>query len=905
MIPIQLQIKNFLSYGPELQTIEFGAYPLICLSGKNGHGKSALLDAITWALWGQARKVSTAVKADQGLLRIGQTQMMVVLDFMLGDQLYRVRREFAFTNGKPYAQLEFGILNQDTDAIIPLTDKTIKATQQVIDTTLHINFDSFVNSAFLRQGNANEFSKKSPKDRKEILASILGLDQYEQIRKRAMEKIRAAQTEKAAQQSLHDALSAQLAHKTTVAAQLIAINELLKNLAEREQETAKQMGIQEQQKAEYAEQQKKRDLLIYREQQSKQQIDQATASFIELAQHWRTIHRKQRLLLDYKKKEQEKNELTQQITLMQKQLQEKLELKEQYLKIKELLHTIESTHHAQHATQQQAIQIDCERKKTELQHLQTKITELSKQQEELTEKEIAAQTELAQHSANLIARAAHEKELSRIEKQFEERKQAHQRFITQGTMFTSELNEIAQKELMVEDEENPSCPLCEQNVSASRRRFLKQRFAKKEQFVAHQRARLARVVKQLKIVLVAQHEQLQQLKKQSAEFAILQVQATELAKQELQLAQTKKLIAAQLTQLQQNSTQGNNDLQLLEKKLAKLADPTTLLATDSAYQKSKQELDFIVIKAKECAYDPLKHKQLQEQLQNVETQIQQTAQLQQEMAQQSERMASATKIAQQLRTLKNQRAQLEHSLLAFAPLAQQQTMLRAAEEQLLNQAKSIQHEKETALQHKGSLEAQHTKLAQVEMEIVTQQKNIARLNQVIEDYQIISLATGKDGVQALLIEDAIPEIEQEANNLLAKLTNNQAQIFIESLRDLKSGGTKETLDIKISDDTGIRPYELFSGGEAFRIDFALRIAVSKLLARRAGTALQTLIIDEGFGSQDDEGLSQIMDAIYRIQDDFAKIIVVSHLPSMKEQFPIHFMVEKQPTGSVVKIVELC
>ena len=58
-------------------------------------------------------------------------------------------------------------------------------------------------------------------------------------------------------------------------------------------------------------------------------------------------------------------------------------------------------------------------------------------------------------------------------------------------------------------------------------------------------------------------------------------------------------------------------------------------------------------------------------------------------------------------------------------------------------------------------------------------------------------------------------------------------------------------------------HELFSGGEAFRIDFALRIAISKLLARRAGTALQTLIIDEGFGSQDEEGLAHIMEALYR------------------------------------------
>jgi exonuclease SbcC len=96
---------------------------------------------------------------------------------------------------------------------------------------------------------------------------------------------------------------------------------------------------------------------------------------------------------------------------------------------------------------------------------------------------------------------------------------------------------------------------------------------------------------------------------------------------------------------------------------------------------------------------------------------------------------------------------------------------------------------------------------------------------------------------------------------------------------------------------------MFSGGEAFRIDFALRIAISKLLARRAGTSLQTLIIDEGFGSQDEEGLGNIMDALYKIQDDFAKIIIVSHLPAMKDQFPVHFVIDKGPQGSRVTVIE--
>jgi len=195
-------------------------------------------------------------------------------------------------------------------------------------------------------------------------------------------------------------------------------------------------------------------------------------------------------------------------------------------------------------------------------------------------------------------------------------------------------------------------------------------------------------------------------------------------------------------------------------------------------------------------------------------------------------------------------------------------------------------------------------LEQLKREHKEQQKEIAHLTEIVDDYNIIAEATSKNGIQALLIENAIPEVEQEANRLLAKLTNNQAHIFIESLRDLKKGGTKETLDIKISDAAGMRPYELFSGGEAFRIDFALRIAISKLLARRAGTSLQTLIIDEGFGSQDEEGLTNIMDAIHKIQDDFLKIIVVSHLTSMKDQFPVHFLVEKGINGSTVNVIEL-
>ena len=115
MIPLKLQIKNFVSYGPKTQTIDFGAYNLICLSGKNGHGKSALLDALTWSIWGQARKISGSSRSDEALLHLGQTSMMVVLDFLCMSVQYRIRREFTQLSGKKScSSLEFGIIDNQS-----------------------------------------------------------------------------------------------------------------------------------------------------------------------------------------------------------------------------------------------------------------------------------------------------------------------------------------------------------------------------------------------------------------------------------------------------------------------------------------------------------------------------------------------------------------------------------------------------------------------------------------------------------------------------------------------------------------------------------------------------------------------------------------------------------------------
>jgi exonuclease SbcC len=162
----------------------------------------------------------------------------------------------------------------------------------------------------------------------------------------------------------------------------------------------------------------------------------------------------------------------------------------------------------------------------------------------------------------------------------------------------------------------------------------------------------------------------------------------------------------------------------------------------------------------------------------------------------------------------------------------------------------------------------------------------------------LSQAFGKKGVQALLIETAIPEIEREANTLLGRMTDNQMHLSFETQRDTKKGDVSETLEIKIADGLGTRDYDAFSGGEAFRLDFAIRVALAKLLAKRAGARLETLVIDEGFGSQDARGRERLVEAITSVQSEFKHILVITHIQELKDMFPVQIEITKTPQGSV-------
>ncbi|MDD3631460.1 MAG: SMC family ATPase, partial [Atribacterota bacterium] len=225
-----------------------------------------------------------------------------------------------------------------------------------------------------------------------------------------------------------------------------------------------------------------------------------------------------------------------------------------------------------------------------------------------------------------------------------------------------------------------------------------------------------------------------------------------------------------------------------------------------------------------------------------------------------------------------------------------------AEQEKLNQ---LLKEQGQLILKKGAIQEKLMKIEQFQQEQKGLEKNERKLSYQKNIYEKLSTAFGKNGIPSMIIENAIPELEEEANAILSRLSDEPITVSLESLKELQSGETRETLDIKIHDEMGVRPYELYSGGEAFRIDFAIRIALSKLLTIRAGAPLRTLVIDEGFGTQDEDGLQKLIQAINAIQNDFEKILVITHLPTLKDAFPVRIEVWKDPVlGSQFEMIHL-
>jgi exonuclease SbcC len=218
MIPIHLRISGFLSYHDRAE-LDFSTFDLACISGHNGAGKSSLLDAITWALFGEARGKSSDV------INLHSNAAEVTLTFTHEENTYRVQRTLPRNKS---TVLEFQV--KTDDGWRPLTEKTTRDTEARIEQTLRLDYDTFVNASFFLQGKADQFTQQNPSKRKEVLSNILGLEMWEEYKNRSAERRKLIEREVDGIQARIEEIDLELGEEESRKTRLIQLESTLQQL---------------------------------------------------------------------------------------------------------------------------------------------------------------------------------------------------------------------------------------------------------------------------------------------------------------------------------------------------------------------------------------------------------------------------------------------------------------------------------------------------------------------------------------------------------------------------------------------------------------------------------------------------------------------------------------------------
>ena len=850
MIPLRLSVRNFLCYRDDVPPLDLQGVHVACLCGANGHGKSALLDAMTWCLWGQAR---TGSRNHDGLISYGETECRVELDFLAQGQSYRaIRRRRSAGRGR--SELDLFVLD-DAEQPRAITGNTLNETNNRIRRLVGMDYDTFVNSAFLLQGRSDEFTRKTPAERKEVLSSILGLGLYEIMQaaardRRAEWQDRVARAEGALTQS-----QAALEAIPDPALELAAVEQ---RLAELDGELASASAKAAEMRGAVEELRRKEPELAALERQIGRLGEDIGRADDAIGVSRRRINDTQSLA----QRADEIDDGVGRLAAARNELERLESVRREY----NGWHDRRNKLQVAIGQEQAGLSAEC----VELERrIRDELEPLARQGGGIAR----LLADLHDAEQGLIA------EQERMDAQNAEAAELHGAIaVKQG-----ELERCVSdgKELRARQQDMASagalCPLCRTPLTEDACGDIAEWY--EGEITA--KLMLHREIKQTLDELTGQHTQL---------AGDIDGRRDALARQQRQTQQER----GRLEQQQRQSDAAQAQLEESRPRLSRLRE---MLAHDdfaSAERAAIGEIDEAIIA---LGYDDASREEsyrLTQSLVHWESERRDLdgalARLADDEAELEQNEARAARWREELAQAE---AGLAEARAAVAELPERVMAAESAESAVA----SLSGERDELLARRGRLQgdAERRRAYVEEIAGLERSHGEAQVEQGI--YQELYAAFGRSGVPAMLIDAAVPHIETEANYLLGRMTDNRLAVKMETQRMNQGGSVTETLDILVSDELGSRSYDLFSGGEAFRINLALRIALSKVLSQRLGAPLPTLFIDEGFGTQDAAGRERIVDAIASIQDDFEKIIVITHLDDLKDLFPVRIEVLKTEQGS--------
>ena len=862
MIPLCLKLSGFLSYRDPVE-VDFGSFDLACISGQNGAGKSSLLDAMTWVLFGQARK------RDESVVNLQSTAAEVAFTFGYEENIYRVIRslprgkttvlEFQIAEG---GNLKSSIENQKL-SWRPLTEHTNRETQARIEKVLRLDYDTFINVSFFLQGRADQFAQQPPTRRKEILGNILGLEIWEVYKERTAGLRKEVESNLSAVDGRTSEIDSELAEEEPRKVRLADLELQLSGLAtSRKVQEAALEGVKQLR----AGLDKQREL-VHKIAQSLER-SQANLSILQVRLAGREAVRKPHAELLGRA-----GEIQAAYAAWQ---QARLELEKWD-------GTAFQFHEQERGRLPFLDKINAEKAKLEQEKEMLEGQGAAVRQQTSISFELATGLESAKKA--LVEAEMKLEEHALWEKQIQSGRERQAELRVMNTSLKAEMDELILRIAKLEAAAGGACPLCGQPLSATHRQStLEQLQAEGRKKGDTWRANKS-ATEELAARLIDYERQISNYARADADRLLLSNSVAQLTERletvqnqtrewktngAKRLARVKKLLEGQSYALE------------ARKKLAEVDTELAVLGYNAAAHDAARRTEVQarsaenVFRALESARAAIK--QLDDEIANLNSQV----------------IPLADEIGSQ---------QIDHqsALEALAVVEAQAPDLDSAERVLFDS-----QERENQLnQEVGAARQKVTVLDDLRKRKKKLEVERGELGLQIGRYKALERAFGKDGVPALLIEQALPEIEMKANEILGRLSDDSMRLHFETqakYKDEKRKDLRETLEIQVSDGAGERDYEMFSGGEAFRVNFAIRLALSEVLAQRKGARLQMLVIDEGFGSQDAQGRQRLIQAINAVRADFAKILVITHLEELKDAFPTRIEVEKAEMGSTVTVI---
>jgi exonuclease SbcC len=849
MIPRRIRLRNFLSYRD--CTVDLTGLHLAVLSGKNGDGKSALLDAMTWAVWGEARG-----RLEDDRIHLAEQEAMVDFEFEIAGDVFQVVRKRTRGRGGSVEFFQVG----DGGLKTALTGGTSSETESAIVRRVRMDYDTFANSAFVAQGRADEFTRKPPSERKEVFRKVLGLERYELLSKRADDQ------RKDAARRLRDIDTGLDQAREEVGKLPAVVAELETAVVERAALQAP-LGAAEGQAAE---------------------LRHAASDYERLDREATDAARRvEETLAAIAKCEKTVRELEGEMEAVARALAEKERTQASYARLKAL----------RDEEQELAIrQVEAQRQRDAMAAAERSIGEERARLEAQTEA-LGRDIERAEQAATGLAeiRTLEERlgtertalvelegavEVERTTEQ--ELRQSTAGLKSDAAQFKTQAQELKDREDQLQ-EGLAACPVCRQPLSPDQLEHVRGEYS------AQRKSLGERYHKALGAAAEAEDGA------NRRQVAVVKMQADLTARRAALQARERDIHA-------QMKTASDAEAQLPHRREL-LREAEDVLRSEGFAAEARERLMAAREALERSGYDGERHATVRAELGELagveQAYVALTRAEERQTALDRSIARERQEIAERQAALSGEEASLLAAQAALEAAEDVAPRLAAAEAQLADL-----RERDSALAiRQGRAEQQKEHLAGLAARIevaLDQSKALREEEQLFGD---LAKAFGRDGVQAMLIDQSLPRLQETANAMLDRMTGGRIQLSLHTQRENARGGMVETLDVRISDDLGTRDYEMYSGGEAFRVDFALRIALARLLAETAGADLPTLIIDEGFGSQDQEGIDRLLEAINAISDEFRLILVVTHIDEMRERFERRIEVTKDPErGSFARVV---